>query len=117
MNETEKNVFEMEVRMEEGRNIPLIIMLSAGSVISVACIIYRFTLMQTLLLVLGTLLVFYAIGLLVKKIILTINHDAEKRASLLAQEENEAKNKELAESEEIAAQYGTADADAENGEL
>lgn len=100
--------------MEEGRNIPLIIMLSAGSVISVACIIYEFSLTQTLLLVLGTLLVFYVIGLLVKKIVLTINHDAEKRAALLAQEENETKNKEMAEQEEIAAQNETADA--ENGE-
>lgn len=100
--------------MEEGRNIPLIIMLSAGSVISVACIIYEFSLTQTLLLVLGTLLVFYVIGLLVKKIVLTINYDAEKRAALLAQEENETKNKEMAEQEEIAAQNETADA--ENGE-
>ena len=90
--------------MEEGRNIPLIIMLSAGSVISIACIIYRFSLLHTLLLVLGTLVVFYIIGLIVKKIILTINRDAENRAALLAQEEAEARQKELAESEEIAAQ-------------
>ena len=88
--------------MEEGKNIPLIVMLSAGSIISIACIIYRFTLLQTLLLVLGTLIVFYLIGLIIKKIILTINHDAEDRAALLAQEEYEAKQKELAEQEEIA---------------
>ena len=67
--------------MEEGKNIPLIIMLSAGSIISIACIIYKFNLLQTLLLVLGTLVVFYLIGLIVKKIILTINHDAEDRAA------------------------------------
>ena len=89
--------------MEEGRNIPLVIMLSAGSVISIACIFYKFTLLQTLLLVLGTLVVFYIIGLIVKKIILTINRDAEERAALLAQEELEAKQKELAEQEEIEA--------------
>ncbi len=89
--------------MEEGRNIPLIIMLSAGSIISIACIIYNFSMMETLLLVLGTLLVFYVIGLIVKKIILSINRDAEERAALLAQEEYEAKQKELAEQEEIAA--------------
>ena len=89
--------------MEEGKNIPLIIMLSAGSIISIACIIYKFDLLQTLLLVLGTLVVFYVIGLIVKKIILKINHDAEDRAALLAQEEYEAKQKELAEQEEIAA--------------
>ena len=89
--------------MEEGRNIPLIIMLSAGSVISVACIIYKFTLLHTLLLVLGTLLVFYVIGLIVKRIILSINHEAEERAALLAMEENEAKMKEEAERAELAA--------------
>ena len=93
--------------MEEGRNIPLVIMLSAGSIISIACIFYKFTLLHTLLLVLGTLIVFYIIGLIVKKIILTINHDAEKRAALLAQEELEAKQKELAEQEEIEAKNMT----------
>lgn len=90
--------------MEEGRNIPLLIMLSAGSIISIACIIYKFSMMETLLLVLGTLILFYLIGLIVKKIVLYINHDAEERAALLAQEEYEAKQKELAEQEEIATQ-------------
>ena len=89
--------------MEEGRNIPLIIMLSAGSIISIACIIYKFTLLQTLLLVLATLLVFYILGLIVKRIILTINRDAEERAKLLEKEEAEAQQKEMAESEEVAA--------------
>jgi mannitol-specific phosphotransferase system IIBC component len=98
--------------MEEGRNIPLIIMLSAGSIISIACIIYKFSMMETLLFVLGTLILFYIIGLIVKKIILSINHDAEERAALLAQEEYEAKQKELAEQEEIAAKnLATADFD------
>ena len=98
--------------MEEGRNIPLIIMLSAGSIISIACIIYKFSMMETLLFVLGTLILFYIIGLVVKKIILSINHDAEERAALLAQEEYEAKQIELAEQEEIAAKnLATADFD------
>ena len=87
--------------MEEGRNIPLIIMLSAGSIISIACIVYKFSMMETLLFVLGSLILFYIIGLIVKKIILSINRDAEDRAALLAQEEYEAKQKELAEQEEI----------------
>jgi mannitol-specific phosphotransferase system IIBC component len=89
--------------MEEGRNIPLVIMLSAGSVISIACIVYKFTMLHTLILVLATLIVFYIIGLIVKKIIVSINHDAEDRAALLAQEEYEAKQRELAEKEEIDA--------------
>lgn len=98
--------------MEEGRNIPLIIMLSAGSVISIACIIYKFSLMETLLFVLGTLILFYILGLIVKKIILSINHDAEERAALLAQEEYEARQKELAEQEVVTTQnISTADLD------
>ncbi|MBP3569465.1 MAG: hypothetical protein J6K04_09910 [Lachnospiraceae bacterium] len=97
--------------MEEGRNIPLIIMLSAGSIISVACIFYKFTLMQTLIFVLATLIVFYLLGLIVKKIILSINKDAEERAALLAQAEAEEMQKELAESEEIAAQNVEAGSD------
>ena len=87
--------------MKEGRNIPLVVMLFAGSIVSIACIVYKFSLTQTLFFVLATLIVFYIIGLIVKKIILKINHDAEQRAVLLAREEQEARRKELAESEEI----------------
>ena len=93
--------------MEEGRNIPLIIMLSAGSIISIACIVYKFNMLQTLLLVLVTLVVFYILGLIVKKIIVSFNRDAEQRAALLAQEEYEAKQKELAEKEEISTKNKT----------
>ena len=92
--------------MEEGKNIPLIIMLSAGSVISVACIIYDFDLLRTLILVLSTLVVFYLIGLIIKKIVVKINHEAEERAVLLAQEE--AKQKEEAEREKVETQNVTA---------
>ena len=94
--------------MNEGRNIPLIIMLSAGSIISIACIIYDFSMTNTLMLVLGTLIVFYIIGLVVKRIILVMNRDAEQRAALLAQEEYETKQKELTEQEEVASKSNTA---------
>jgi mannitol-specific phosphotransferase system IIBC component len=94
--------------MNEGRNIPLIIMLSAGSIISIACIVYDFSMTNTLMLVLGTLIVFYIIGLVVKRIILVMNRDAEQRAALLAQEEYETKQKELAEQEEVASKSNTA---------
>ena len=90
--------------MEEGRNIPLIIMLSAGSIISIACIVYKFSLLHTLIAVLATLIVFYLIGLMIKKLILSVNHEAEERAALLAQEEAEVRQKEAAESEEIETQ-------------
>ena len=87
--------------MKEGRNIPLIVMLFAGSIVSIACIAYKFSLLQTLSFVLATLIVFYVIGLIIKKIVLTINHEAEERAVLLAREEKEARQKQLTESEEV----------------
>ncbi len=87
--------------MKEGRNIPLIIMLFAGSIVSIACIVYKFSLLQTLAFVLATLIIFYIIGLIVKKIVLTINRDAEERAIFLAKEEKEARQRELLESEEV----------------
>lgn len=67
----------------EGRNIPLIIMLSAGSVVSIACIAYDFSLEGTLLIVLCTLVGFYLIGQIIKKLILSINKNAEERAALM----------------------------------
>ena len=87
--------------MKEGTNIPLVIMLFAGFIVSIASIVYKFSLTKTLIFVLATLVVFYLIGLIIKKMILKINHDAEQRAVLLAREEQEARRKELAESEEI----------------
>lgn len=87
--------------MEEGRNIPLITMLSAGSVICIACIVFKLSLLQTLTYVLLTLVGFYFIGLIIRKIIISINRDAEERARLLEQEKAEAKMKEKAEQEEL----------------
>ena len=46
---------ELEYIMKEGRNIPLIVMLFAGSIVSIACIVYKFSLTQTLIFVLATL--------------------------------------------------------------
>ena len=97
--------------MEEGRNIPLIVMLSAGSIISIACIAYRFTLYHTLIFVLLTLVVFYVVGLIIRKIILTINRDAEERAALLEKEKKEAEQKAQAESESLKATESTATED------
>lgn len=73
----------------EGKNIPLIIMLSAGSIISIACIAYDFSLLDTLIVVLATLVGFYFVGQIVKKIILSINKNAEERAAILRSLEDE----------------------------
>ena len=84
----------------EGKNIPLIIMLSAGSIISIACIVYDFSLLDTLLIVLLTLIGFYFIGQIIKKLILSINKNAEERAALLeAMKEEETASEESDEPE------------------
>ena len=90
----------------EGRNIPLIVMLLAGSAVSIACIIYRFSLLNTLIFVFLTLLAFYLIGLILKRIIVKINRDAEKHAALLAKEraEMEESIEHTASTEEEAAE-------------
>lgn len=67
--------------MEE-RNIPLIIMLLAGSAVCIACIVYHFPLLHTLIAVFLTLVAFYLIGLILRKIIVKINREAEERAAL-----------------------------------
>lgn len=84
----------------EGRNIPLIIMLIAGTTVSIACILYHFSLFHTLFFVFITLVVFYVIGLVVKKIIADINKEAQQRASLLIQAEEEAQMQSAEKSEE-----------------
>ena len=83
----------------EGKNIPLIIMLSAGSIISIACILYDFSLLDTLLIVLATLIGFYFIGQIIKKLILSINKNAEERAALLEAMKEEAASEENDEPE------------------
>ena len=62
-----------------------------------------FSLLQTLAFVLATLVSFYIIGLVIKKIVITINQDAEERAVLLEREEKAALQKEMIESEEVEA--------------
>ena len=96
----------------EGKNIPLIIMLTAGSIISIACIVYDFTFMETLCIVLGTLVVFYLLGLIVKKIILTINRNAEERAALLESQKEEEKAVSDAEKAEVEGEDVTIERDA-----
>ncbi len=98
--------------MEEGKNIPLIVMLTAGSIVSIACIFYKFTLTETLVTVLLTLIGFYIIGVIVKKVIIKINRDAEEHAALLVDLENQekeiaAKEEALAAEEAITAETAT----------
>ena len=78
------------------RNIPAFIMLCAGTVAIVTCIINRDSLLTTLKIVLLVLLVFYVIGIIVGKIVLKINKAANEAYELKEQErmkkENEALN-------------------------
>jgi len=91
----------------EGKNIPLIIMLSAGSIISIACIVYDFELLETLIIVLATLVGFYLIGQIVRKVILTINRNAEERAALLESQSEEEQAVTEAENAEVTVESET----------
>ncbi len=71
----------------EGRNIPLIIMLLAGSAVCIACIVYHFPLLHTLITVFLTLIAFYLLGLIIRKVIMKINRDVEGRAALYTREQ------------------------------
>ena len=58
------------------KNLPAIIMLSAGAVTSIICIINKFNFLNTLKVILIVLLIFYVIGLIANRFISRINKDA-----------------------------------------
>lgn len=59
------------------KNLPAIIMLIAGAITSIVCIINKFSLLNTLKVVLVVLLIFYVIGLIANKIMTKINKEAQ----------------------------------------
>lgn len=60
-------------------NIASIIMLSAGMVAVICCIIMKFPLDQTLIIVLITLFVFMILGFIAQRIIQKMNKEADER--------------------------------------
>lgn len=74
----------------ESKNLPILIMLVAGFSVCVTCILTGFEFIQTLLIVLSSLIFFYFIGRIVKRIVDKINYDAQARAIF-----EKSKNEEL----------------------
>ncbi|MCR5154989.1 MAG: hypothetical protein K6B75_09105 [Lachnospiraceae bacterium] len=68
------------------KDIPIILMLVAGLAVCITCISKGFPIQTTFLFVAITLFVFYFLGRIIKKIIDSINKDAENRATLAANE-------------------------------
>ena len=58
------------------KNIPAIIILSAGAIASIICIINKFSLLNMLKVILVVLLVFYVLGLIVNRILSKMNKEA-----------------------------------------
>ena len=58
------------------KNIPAIIMLSAGAIASFICIFNKFSLLNMLKVILVVLLVFYILGLIVNKVLSKINNES-----------------------------------------
>ena len=58
------------------KNIPAIIMLSAGAIASIICIYNKFSLLNMLKVLLVVLFVFYVLGLIVNRILSKMNKEA-----------------------------------------
>ncbi|MCR5824390.1 MAG: hypothetical protein K6G60_08175 [Lachnospiraceae bacterium] len=69
--------------------IALIIMLLAGTAIAFACLFNRIPLGHSFLIISGTLLFFYILGLIINGIITKINTEAEARAKALLKQKKE----------------------------
>lgn len=93
------------------KRLAIIIMLAAGFIISVSCILFKINLVPGLLILASTLLVFYIIGRLITKLIDKINTDAENRAVELANAETVEQSEEEADNEN-----SVADSEEENAE-
>ena len=88
---------------DKSKNIPLIIMLSAGILSCIMCIIRKQSLLSTLIVVLFVILTFYIIGLIVKRIIVKINREAQEAAmerERALQEAKELEEQQAAEAQE-----------------
>lgn len=91
----------------EGRNIPPIITLTAALVTCIFCIVRHATLFFTLKLVLPVMLIFFIIGVIVQKIVVRINKDAEEAAVQRQREALEKSAEDLTETEQGAENAAT----------
>lgn len=101
----------------EGKNIPPFITLSAAMISCVICILRGASLYTTLKIVLLVMVIFYIIGLIVQKVLVKINKDAEEAALERQRIEQELAAKELAEAElEKQAEQEKADGEGSSSE-
>lgn len=80
------------------KNLPLVIMLIAGAVISVITFIKDYELVEKLLLLLITLIVFYGLGSL---LVFTMNHFDKVNEQKRLEEEKKAVEEEMLSEEEL----------------
>lgn len=90
----------------KNKNIPAVIMLSAGAIASVCGIVNRFTFLNTLKITLIVLVIFYVIGLIVGKVITKINKEATDSYLIKQKDELEEKQDLLHEELDEAASEG-----------
>lgn len=101
----------------EGKNIPPFITLSAAMISCVICILRGASLYTTLKIVLLVMVIFYIIGLIVQKVLVKINKDAEEAALERQRIEQELAARELAEAElEKQAEQEKADGEGSSSE-
>lgn len=82
------------------KNLPAVITLSAGAIACITCIVKKYPILDTLITVLITLIIFYFVGLIASKYITKINKAANdayiirERERMKAEKETNLQNKE-----------------------
>lgn len=94
------------------KRLAIIIMLIAGIVMSISCILFKVELVPSILIVVSTMLIFYLFGRLITKLIDKINTDAENRAVEVTKTDNrneETIDADASQQEEAADQNQTSE--------
>lgn len=86
------------------KNIPAFTMLLAGAVVSIFCIVKKVDTLYALKLLLGMLILFYIIGLFVKRMVVKINKEANQRIADEKAETEHSEEQQEEASEEIDAE-------------
>jgi len=99
---------------QKGRNIVPYITLTGSAIAAICCIIKKLTLLQMLLIVLASLVVFMILGFIVKRVFVKIDDSANER---ILQEEKEEKERLEMEALEREAMLEAAGKEDNNGEV
>ena len=78
-------------------NLPVILSLLAGFIVCVAMFVYQYEGVGWLLIVLGTLIGFYILGALIKRLFKVVLAEPVEEVAVIEEKEDEAENEEVSE--------------------